>query len=312
MKAADKRRRNSNSAAEAMEVTMDAPVREAKGQELAILRLLGNPPTSSGQFASYLDMVSRSFAPLGQLDGMNLSIGLRAIGVACENIHDASLFRLVARIIINENGLNPDVHVPNIESPLKVAIRHLNVEAVRFLVRLCVHKKNEDMKTAECVRGINEAIALAGQLISNERSGPRSHRAIEIMKAIVSLCENIDPVAMKNESQPIVHDLCFCAHESESGDLFETIELLLKKGLSPKTPDGQTGRTALHHAAEKNHWRTAIHLIRFGADIEATDQDGKTPFHYAEQSGFVSDEMRAIFRSAKMNNIISKKSLAKV
>jgi Ankyrin repeats (many copies) len=304
MKAADKRRRNSNFAAEAMEVTMDDRLDEARGHELAILRLLSAPPASPGQFASYLDTIVKSLAPLGRLEGPHLSIGLRAMGTACECIEDASLFRLVARALINDGGLDIRSHSQGVDGPLNTAITHLNVGAVRYLLGVTGSLHDD--------RGIPEAMSLVCRIIGELRPGAQDDRPIEIMKLMLAQFAQMEPALVQSKAGAALNQLCATTDASESGDPYEVVGLLLKTGFSANVFDEETGLGPLHHAAEKNHWRTAIQLVRFGADIEAKDHEGKTPFDHAEQSGFVSNEIRAIFRSAKMNNIISQKSLAKV
>jgi ankyrin repeat protein len=62
---------------------------------------------------------------------------------------------------------------------------------------------------------------------------------------------------------------------AKRGDV-ETVQKLLKGGISPNQPDAQ-GRTALHEAAANGNVQLFKILIAAGADIHAQDKQGVTP-----------------------------------
>lgn len=63
-------------------------------------------------------------------------------------------------------------------------------------------------------------------------------------------------------------------------DQIQIIELLLKHGLNPNTSILFASSTLLHYAIQKGQVAVSRLLIKYGADTEAVDKDGRTPFSY--------------------------------
>ena len=65
----------------------------------------------------------------------------------------------------------------------------------------------------------------------------------------------------------------------------------LKKVANSKDPTGEK-KTALHKASENGHLKMVKVLIHIGAEIEAKDEDGWTPLHFAVGCCEISDQKR--------------------
>lgn len=75
-------------------------------------------------------------------------------------------------------------------------------------------------------------------------------------------------------------------HLAAEGNHAEVAQLLLAQGRAPPDTRDAQGRTPLMIAAESGHARTARVLMRFGANSEAEDRDGRTAISLAKnQSG---------------------------
>ena len=62
-------------------------------------------------------------------------------------------------------------------------------------------------------------------------------------------------------------------------------------------PKASTGATPLHNAAAENHKPVAEVLLVNGADVNAADNNGNTPWRYADGNGF--SELRKLFPRAR-------------
>ncbi len=86
--------------------------------------------------------------------------------------------------------------------------------------------------------------------------------------------EHFDVCKLLIESGADVHaktPLYGCLHQG-------IVALLLDNGADPNArPEGYGGRTALHYAAGKGFNKVITTLVERGADINATDEEGRTP-----------------------------------
>lgn len=80
-------------------------------------------------------------------------------------------------------------------------------------------------------------------------------------------------------------------------DLLEPFSLLLSEGKTDVNKAFSDGVTALHVAAEKNQADAITQLLEYGASIEAQDEKGFTPLHYAAK--FDSGAAAAVLCKAK-------------
>ncbi|KAL3851700.1 hypothetical protein ACJMK2_015427 [Sinanodonta woodiana] len=67
----------------------------------------------------------------------------------------------------------------------------------------------------------------------------------------------------------------------------DILRLLVEDGAKIDTPDKFNGKTALHHAVERNQVKAAEYLILAGANLTVKDMEGKTPYGLCK-----SDKMR--------------------
>ncbi len=65
----------------------------------------------------------------------------------------------------------------------------------------------------------------------------------------------------------------------------EMVEKLLAQGADVHAKESRWGRTPLHGAAYKGRYKTAGLLIAAGANVNATDNEGKTPLSLAQEKG---------------------------
>ena len=63
------------------------------------------------------------------------------------------------------------------------------------------------------------------------------------------------------------------------------VQELLDEGANVDSRCLNTEKTALHSAAEFGHAKVVKLLLQRGADLGATDRDGKTPLHLAGDTG---------------------------
>ena len=73
-------------------------------------------------------------------------------------------------------------------------------------------------------------------------------------------------------------------HYASQGGHLPIVEYLLSKGADIGATDKE-GKTALHYACENGHVSTADYLISNGSNIEAKTKDDWTPLHFAAKSG---------------------------
>jgi hypothetical protein len=300
-----------------MELAMSRELDRSSDHLLPILRMLSEPPSSAGQFAHFMETVSKSLMPLGPLDGVRSDVGLIVMGAAARHIVDASLFRSMAKMLMKDHGVDPESRSPGVESPVECAIRSGNVSAVRFFMGSsmpAMKKAIDSPATSRCAKDMAFFLGLACQLTDtpSEDAAPMDGKRLEILEVLSTGCAGIDPVALQEATAGLMHDVCAKETNAIHGDdPFAVVRLLLRAGVLADHPDEATGQRPLHHAAHRNHWKTAIELVNAGADIDARNARGETPYDWAESRGPVSSELRAIFRSAKMNNLIFGKKVAK-
>lgn len=74
---------------------------------------------------------------------------------------------------------------------------------------------------------------------------------------------------------------------SSNGDI-QILKIILLNNININIKDivnNDEDRTPLHWAAQENQVEAGILLLKYGANIEATDIDGKTPLHIASSEG---------------------------
>ena len=65
----------------------------------------------------------------------------------------------------------------------------------------------------------------------------------------------------------------------------EIVEKLLAHGADVHAKDPRQGRTPLHKTIVRGHYKTAGLLIAAGANLNATDNEGKAPLSLAQKVG---------------------------
>jgi hypothetical protein len=84
----------------------------------------------------------------------------------------------------------------------------------------------------------------------------------------------------------------------------ELVSMFLNRGLDINTKDG-AGATILHHATQDESYNICIKLrdlLSFGGDIEARDNDGRTPLHWAVQKGYKTDGVKYLLEAGAQVN----------
>ena len=76
-----------------------------------------------------------------------------------------------------------------------------------------------------------------------------------------------------------------CTRLLTSGQL-EVVKWLVEKGADVNATN-KDGRTVLHSAADSGQLDVVKWLVEKGADVNATDKDGKTVLHMAAEQGSV-------------------------
>jgi ankyrin repeat protein len=75
-----------------------------------------------------------------------------------------------------------------------------------------------------------------------------------------------------------------------------TVRVLLEAGARKDLHDTAFGKTALMYAAENNHPAVVEALVKAGADIQTTDQKGRTAMDYTAMQ-MRSEEVKALLES---------------
>lgn len=276
--------------------------------ELPLLRLLSEPPSTSDQYASYIGTLSQCMATFGKFEGDHLASGVRAMVTAARHVRDASLFRSIAKLIVMENGLDLSQIAPGVETPLHAAIETFNVSAVRILLELGALLHNCSSSgfcsnshiDGRCV----DTLTLACRVMVDPVPSHDDERSTEIVKMIIEQFSRDGTSPIELQREDFFGTLYASLEGKKSKDIHEVVRLLLKAGFRANVPDQNRGRQPLHHAASHGHWKTAIELLRHGVDIEAKDAQGKTAFDCAQETGVISDELRAVIRCAQMNKML--------
>ena len=95
--------------------------------------------------------------------------------------------------------------------------------------------------------------------------------ATDVMKTLLS----------KQKQREHIHDFHLAA---KFGQFAVITELLHDSSLSLDSAETETGRTALHHAAESGHSNIVTLLLEHGADSNLVDNDGRTPMSLATKA----------------------------
>ena len=276
----------------------------AADHELSLLRMLSEPPDSSGHFSSYLGMVERSLMPLHGSELGQDRAGLRALGTAAAHITDASLLRPIVRLILSGRRINLAQEFPGIESPLHMAIKASNIAAVKTFLEL---DSAFQRCTAADAGGRVGTLILSCTTFRKAQKLPRTQAAKSVIFILLERAARFEPDLISADRGGHLGVLCGNESGFFSTDPHEAARLLLEAGFCPSFASAGTGRYPLHHSASQGHWRTAIALLHHGADVNAVDREGKTAFDHAGENGNICNEMRAVLRSAQMGNVLSVK-----
>lgn len=132
---------------------------------------------------------------------------------------------------------------------------------------------------ADC-KGIDLTVKDANSKTALHYACKKGHLAIvEFLTANDKVKENVN--AADQDNFTALH--LSVDDESEEGE--KMVGALLKKGASANAKD-HSGKTSLHRAARKGNKRASAVLIKFdGTDINAIDEDKRTPLHYAAEAG---------------------------
>jgi ankyrin repeat protein len=151
------------------------------------------------------------------------------------------------------------------QSPLYLAARGGQKEMVEVLIAngADVNAKNDDDQTV-----LHVVLDIRHPVWYSHRS-PRSKEMIALL-----LAKGADVNLKDGNSRTPLH----LAAEVGAGEI---IPLLLDEGAKIDGKDGESGSTALHHAARFGNQDEAEVLITQDADINATDNQGRTPLHLA-------------------------------
>ncbi|MCA7010841.1 ankyrin repeat domain-containing protein [Wolbachia endosymbiont of Tribolium confusum] len=93
-------------------------------------------------------------------------------------------------------------------------------------------------------------------------------------------------------------------HLATKDGCVEIVNTLLKaKGINVNAAD-QDGKTPLHFAAENSHVDIVKLLIEKGADVNAAGQDGRTPLHFAAENSHVDVVKLLIEKGADITRLV--------
>lgn len=73
-------------------------------------------------------------------------------------------------------------------------------------------------------------------------------------------------------------------YASDGEECIEMVATLIRQGAEIDAPDNQ-GRTPLHMACRRGSATVTRALLEAGADPDEADRDGRTPVHYAAAKG---------------------------
>lgn len=276
----------------------------AADHELSLLRMLSEPPDSTGHFSNYLGIVERSLMPLQKPGSGQDGACLRALGAAASHITDESLLRPIVRLILHGRRINLAQQVVGIESPLHMAIKASNIAAVKTFLDM----ESVFQRCAATDTGLRPGtLVLSCTTFRKAQKLPRMQAAKSVISILLDRAVRLEPDLISADRGDHLGALCGNEQGFFSSDPQEAANLLLEAGFRPTFASAGTGRYPLHLCAAQGHWRTAIALLSHGADVNALDREGKTAFDHAGENGILCNEMRAVLRSAQMGKVLSGK-----
>lgn len=265
----------------------------ASRKESEFIGLLCQPPGREGDYLNYVGEVDAYLTHQLDLNMVGHESGLAPLHALALHIKKAELAQfLIPRLLAA--GAKIDTLDATGDTSLHVAISAGNSAAVKVLLHQgASHQIRSTVTRLLPMEAAVDALRYPQPGVSVERSTAIITSLFEAGARVPAASPCLILAAGGNDHGAI-------------GDFVDAIDVLVNAGASIDLTETRTGRQALHYAAMRGSWKTVVALLRAGSDVLATDQNGQVAFTYAEQSGSLGHEMRAVIRAAEMQHLIAR------
>lgn len=202
----------------------------------------------------------------------------------------------------------------NIDKELLDAAKNGSVNKFKKLLEKGAHVTTAHDSDGHTVQEVVEAeIRVVDSAIQGSKFAPLAKAKKTELEKVLAICKE-KAAELEKTFERAVQDCCYVNYSArtigvakeilekfdkvdpKSGDVWcllsvamfkhhpDIVELLLKKGLGVNETNGPEKKTPLHSAAAAGNLEIATYLVEHGADVNATDDKGRTPAQVADEN----------------------------
>lgn len=267
----------------------------ARQRESDLIGILCRPPIGDSDILVFAASIDEALTHELDLNSVDQTTGLSPLHAVARHIHTPDIARHVLKRL-HAAGATLDRHDSFGETPLQASISAGNTAVAVILLELGASIVKRTSKTGSA------PLEAAVEAMRYPSPGITVEQGTLVLKALAESGERV-PQGSKS--------LILAAGGNDhgaAGDFVTAVQILLDAGASVDVVEENTGRQALHYAAMRGSWKTVTTLLKAGSDVLAPDHLGLLAFSYAEASGQLSHEMRAVIRAAEMKSLIARQS----